>query len=388
MKPFVWPFFWAALLIGALSACGPDAETDSVNLPATHFRVASHSARFHLYRYPLPGLAPSAIAPIDLFDRGIDDLVVANAGSSTLSLYRNRGDGTFEEFSELDSCPGGDSVSAEPLTGSGHDDILVTCQSASMLSLFTGDGHGNFVRHDLTVGASPIGAQSAPHSETSSTPYLAVLSDAPSALQLWFNHGNGRFVHERDLTVPGAPSQFLADTFTDDGQISYAVVSAAHSAFSVFLKKGQSYERTDYSAPEAADNLATIDLQGTGFNDLVIGSSTRNTFRIFHNDRTGHFPTSDEYSVPEGPGSGFGTSHLRGQPQEELLTESAVTGDLIFYPHLGNGKLGAPEIIHAGSALTGLVTGRFIHHSDDMDAAMIDTQTSELVILLNERADF
>jgi hypothetical protein len=86
--------------------------------------------------------------------------------------------------------------------------------------------------------------------------------------------------------------------------------------------------------------------------------------------------------------SGFGTSHLRGQPQPEVITQSSVTGDIIFYPHMGNGRLGSPKIIHAGSALTGMITGSFIHHSSDMDVAVIDSFSSELLILLNEYGDY
>jgi hypothetical protein len=372
-----------------MPACGPTMDgAAKPNLPFSKMRVTSNSTQFHAYRYPLHGLMPKAIASLDIFDRGTRDLVIANAGSSTISLFRNRGNGTFESYAELPSCPGGDSVSAEPLTGSGHSDILVSCSKASVLSLFKGDGQGHFVRIDIPVGASPIAAQSAPHSNSSSTPYLAVLHDAPASLELLYHHGNGKFVREKNLPVPAAPTQFLADTFTEDGAISYAVVSQASSKFSVYLKNADGFDRTDYLAPEGSATIASLDLTGTGFNDLIVGSSTINYFRIFQNDKTGHYPSYEEYTVPQGPPGGFGTSHLRGTVQSEVITQSSVTGDIIFYPHMGNGKLGTPEIIHAGSALTGMITGKFYHHSDDMDVAVIDTQTSELVVLLNELSDY
>jgi hypothetical protein len=371
-----------------ISACNPySMQPEHSRLPAAHQRVTSSSTQFHSYRYPLRGLLPSAIASIDLFDRGVNDLVIANAGSSSISLYKNRGNGTFEHFAEIDSCPGGDSISAELLTGSGHYDILVTCNRASVLSLFSGNGQGGFVRHDMNVGAGPIGAQSAPHSGLSA-PYLAVLHDAPAALELFYNHGNGSFIYRSDLAVPAAPTHFLADSFTSDGEISYAVVSQAESKFSIYLKSGANFDRSDYLAPEGANSIATVDLMGSGFNDLIVGSGTQNYFRIYKNDKSGHFPTFAEYSVPEGAPGGFGTSHLRGVAQPEVITQSSVTGDVIIYPHLGNGKLDSPEVIHAGSALTGMITGNFFHRSDDMDVAVIDTQTNELVVLLNELADY
>jgi hypothetical protein len=129
-----------------------------------------------------------------------------------------------------------------------------------------------------------------------------------------------------------------------------------------------------------------LDLRATGLPDLVVSSATEGVFRILFNDGTGLFGTSRDYQVPGGPASGFGTSHLRGVDQDELMMQSSITGDVIFFPVQG-GELGSPEAIHAGGGLTALTTGAFIHRSGDMDLAAIDTVKSELVVFLNSKMD-
>ena len=382
--------FGLALLCTTLSACLSNENRSSVSLPFSKvkYSTASKDVSLWSYRYPISGMNPSALALIDAYHRGVQDIVVANSGSSNVSLFKNLGNGSFKEVALFNTCPGGSSIDAEDLTGDGYDDFLVTCPENNVMSLFIGDGNGNFVRHDIPVSQGIVGAQAAPHVNQPGTPFLSILHDGPAKLDLFANQGSGNFVFAKELPVPASPIAFISDRFTPDGSISYAVVSAVGSTFSVYLNHQQRFERQDYPAPEGASSIVTLDMRTLGIMDLAVTSGTQNLFRIYFNDGAGNFPSSKEYSVPGGPISGLGTSHLRGSTQAELITQVTTTGDIVIYPNLGNGALGQPEVIHAGSSLTGLATGNFVHQSDGMDIALIDSLSSELVILLNEKDNY
>ena len=377
----------SALFLG-LTSCDTWAPTRKMLLPSAISELTSESTSFRKYRYSIHGMNPSALAAVDAFHRGLDDLVVANPASSTIALFRNKGDGTFQFFHEWASCPGGDTLSAEDISGDGFSDILVTCGDRSVLSLFIGDGRGGFERHDIQVGANPVSAAVAPHVDQPGTPYLAVLYDSPSHLELLFRQGPAAFTPGKTLPAIAAPTAMAADIFTLDASIGYALISQVESKLSVFLANGPTFVRQDYEAPEAASQLAAFDLRGQQRVDLIVSSGTRNNFRVYLNDGSGHFPKTKDYDLPISPAGGIGSSHLRGIPQPEIYFQSSLTGEVIIFPNLGNGNLGHPEIIKAGASLSGMTTGHFAHQADDMDMAMIDTLRGELVVLLNENQNY
>jgi hypothetical protein len=344
--------------------------------------------QFRVYRYPIHGLSPSALAKVDAFDRGLDDVLVANADSSTVTLFRNQGDGSLKEYGSWNTCPSPSAVDGEDIDGDGHADILVTCTDHAVLTLLTGDGRGHFQRRDFSAGPHPVSAQVAPNVEMAGTPYIAVLSDTPSTLELYYRQRIGGFTLGKTLPTPEAPSSLVADVFTRDHSISYAVTSQTQSKVSVYLEHDGSYDRSDYKTPEAPGQFSAFDLRGQDSVDLIIASSTQNIFRLYLNDGTGHFGRTRDYVLPHGPAGGIGSSHLRGLAQPEIFFQSAQTGEIIIYPNIGDGTLGSPEVLAVGASLTGLITGRFAHQADDMDVALIDSMRGQLVVLLNEHPSY
>lgn len=372
----------------ATSGCNLWAPARPMLLPASTERVASGVLQFRVYRYPIHGLSPSALAKIDAFGHGLDDVLVVDSDSSSVTLFRNQGDGTMIEYGTWSTCPSPAGVDGEDINGDGYADILVTCTDHAMLTLLTGDGHGHFERHDIPAGPHPISALVAPHVTSAGTPYLAVLSDSPSSLGLFYRQRSGDFTLGKALPSPESPSSMVADVFTRDASISYAVTSQTQSKVSVYLNNGESFDRADYKTPESPGQFAAFDLRGQETVDLVVASGTQNIFRLYLNDGTGHFARTKDYVLPHGPAGGIGSSHLRGLSQPEIFFQSAQTGEIIVYPNIGDGTLGSPEVLSVGASLTGLTTGHFAHQADDMDVALIDSMRGQLIILLNEHQSY
>jgi hypothetical protein len=314
-------------------------------------------------------------------------VAVLSYTSSQFSLFKNMGDGTFQLSAQFLTCQAPTGIDADDFSGDGHVDILVTCTDSSVLSLFVGNGRGDFVRRDIPVAAHPIGVQ-AFVGYGPGNPKLAVLYDQPAQMDVFANLGSGRFAFDRHLDVPSQPGGFSMDYFTPDRALGYAVVSQDQSMLSVFLRKGSSYQRTDYKSLEAVDAISSFDFRHNGVSDILVSSSTLGLFRIYLNDGNGHFDKYVDYNLPLATASGPDLVHLRGSKQPELVFQSSLNGDAIIYPVLKREHLGHPEIIGFGGSLSQMSTGHFIHSSDDMDLAMIDTATDELVIFLNERRNY
>jgi hypothetical protein len=109
----------------------------------------------------LPETNGSGVAWLDYDGDGWLDLVFVNckpmpgtppAGRPTAALYRNRGDGTFEDRtagSGLDTLMYGQGVSAADFDSDGDPDVLITCLGPN--HLFRNDGDGRFT--DVTEAA-------------------------------------------------------------------------------------------------------------------------------------------------------------------------------------------------------------------------------------------
>jgi tetratricopeptide (TPR) repeat protein/peroxiredoxin len=99
----------------------------------------------------------NGIAAGDIDNDGFDDLYICQAAGLPNRLYRNRGDGTFEDVTEKAGVGILDSTACAlfaDLRNSGHQDLLVVCGTGPLLFLNQGDG--TFVlKHDAFQFARP-----------------------------------------------------------------------------------------------------------------------------------------------------------------------------------------------------------------------------------------
>jgi hypothetical protein len=99
------------------------------------------------------------VVALDADDDGRPDLLVANDTQPNF-LYRNRGDGTFEEigrlagvaFSEEGKARGAMGIDAADYDGSGRDSVVIGNFSNEMLALYHNEGRGLFIDDAALAG--------------------------------------------------------------------------------------------------------------------------------------------------------------------------------------------------------------------------------------------
>jgi hypothetical protein len=143
------------------------------------------------------GPYPNAILAADLDPGGAPDLVVVNAGvpgrqgSGTVSVFRNKGDGSLEAARKYAAGERPLSAAAADLDGDGALDLAVTNQRSDTLSLYLNDGQGAF-REPVTLAA--LKAPSAvviADLDGDGSPDLAVAHFGSRVVSVLFNDGSG-----------------------------------------------------------------------------------------------------------------------------------------------------------------------------------------------------
>ncbi len=277
---------------------------------------------------------PSDPGPLELADLDGDahlDAIMAHPGTqeqpgSSLSVFRGRGDGTFEDPGVLAVDPGPIVVRAADLDGDGNTDLITSNKYASTLSFLFNRGGGNFdAVRSLESGFG--------------SPYWVVIRDLD---------GDG----DVDLAVPVTPDQRVF----------------------VYLNQGN----TTFGSPRGLSGVGLIDagdLDGDGDVDLAV--QYQQYLAVVRN-RGGAMFTQP---IGVAPSSGLGSILARDLDGDGALDLVAAAADVTVVLNQGNSKFSDPFLFRGrGSLIAEDFDGDL-----DLDLLVpVDRATGSPALLLNE----
>ncbi len=252
------------------------------------------------------GRHPLSIFASDLDADGDQDLAVTNYGNvyepeSTISVLKNRGDGTFDPKVDYFVGLRPYSVFAADLDGDAALDLVVANSGRysypdSSVSVLKNNGDGSFAER-IDYAGGGIG----------------------SSVSILKNNGNGIFTYRATYGTGQRPTSVYAADLDKDGDFDLAVTTDWSYAVSVLKNNGDGTfdGKVDYETGREPYSVYSSDLDGDGDQDLVVANSGSDSISVLKNNGYGTFFVKVDYWTGKNPSSVF-ASDLDGDGDQDL----------------------------------------------------------------------
>jgi hypothetical protein len=282
-----------ARLCAALVVCVGTA----LGLGGSAYTAGGPSLSFAEVRHYAIGKRPCSIAIGELNGDGKRDVVTTDC-ESTLSVFLNRGDGTFDAKRDYTpERPG--NVEVADLNGDGKNDLLTT-NDGPRVSVLMNQGDGTFgASASYALGRPPQGLLIADLNGDDKADLVAKTStDTASAVSILLNRGDGDFGPKRDYLAASGWGDIALGDLNGDGKPELVIVKPYEDLgrLLVLLNGGDgSFEtRRDYEVPFIG-RVAIGDLNGDGKADLATEQDTPGGAYVLLNLGDGTFRTPRSY---------------------------------------------------------------------------------------------
>jgi|SRR5580765_624326 len=197
-------------------ACG---GSDSLYVVAS--TLTGQNLGFGTKSFTAVGSRPSALAVGDVTGDIVPEIVVANAGSNTVSTFRTTATSSGILFASLGTIPVGNEPSGVALgdvSGDAKTDLLVTNGGSNTVSVLLGNGAGAFTpQPDVPTGTTPRGIVVADLNGDGQLD-LAVANQGSNDVSVLNGNGTGAFSAGSVVPVGVGPRGIAAGDVNADGK--------------------------------------------------------------------------------------------------------------------------------------------------------------------------
>lgn len=236
---------------------------------------------------------PIWIGSADFNKDGFIDIVTANMYEGSISVFSNKGDGTFDAQQvyqiELNGLIGGSVADAN---SDGWMDILVPHYHSGNVHVLLNDSTGHFLTDKIFSNGAGSNGSSVGDLNGDGVADAVIVRSA-NDVATYFNDGTGTF-GQAERFSNGSYSAAIGDT-TGDGKADIVSLNGSTSV-QILSNDGTGHfqESAVYTLAVAGNSVEIHDINNDGYNDVVVGSvpGSNGTPQILINDGSGILSTS------------------------------------------------------------------------------------------------
>jgi hypothetical protein len=237
------------------------------------------------------GSEPSSVAIGDFNNDSRSDIIVANNGTGTISLFLGYGDGIFsnQTIFSTDTSSGPWSIILGDFNNDSRLDIAVANYLADNLGVFVGYGNGSFSSQTTYSTGSGSSPQSVAVGDLNDDGHLdiAVANSGISNVVIFIGYAAGTFTTQQTIstTFSSYPVSVAVGDFNDDGRLDITVANSNIDLVGIFLGYGDgtfsnqiTYHTGSRSEPTS---IAVGDFNNDSRLDIVVANAGTNNIGVF-----------------------------------------------------------------------------------------------------------
>lgn len=246
-------------------------------------------------------------------------------------------------------------VEARDVNGDGSLDLIVANAGASTVSVLIGTGTGTFATAvDYGVGAYPKHVTVADFN-ADSLPDLVTSDQDGSTVTVLLGETGGTFGAATSFPVCSRAHESAAADFNGDGRMDLGVACWDGAVISVLLGTGTGtfQPAISYTVGYGPTSLVATDVNGDGWPDIVTSNNVDNTISVLIGSGTGTFAPAVTYASGNGP-HGIRLRDLNGDGALDIVNANANAADVSVFLGNGDGTFQPRTLYPAGVAPTGI----------------------------------
>ncbi|MFH2034789.1 MAG: FG-GAP-like repeat-containing protein, partial [Candidatus Zixiibacteriota bacterium] len=324
--------------------------------------------------------APASFVTADFNNDGAID-IANGSDKQAISIYINRGDGTFESYVNYTAGTLSESVpnnlAAADFNGDGCADLVSANHFSENISLFINNCDGTLLPQTIIAGGSDYNCICVADFDNDFDIDIATTSYHDHMITVLFNDGNGSFDDDSTFNIGDTGVYLFPADLNSDNIIDLGVSKYFTDSVMILINNGEGYFSRDsaYAVGLHPRSLYYGDMNNSGTIDIITGDQIWSQVSVLYNNGDGTFGDTLSFGVFENVVSVF-TADLDNDGDLEIITGN-LTIDNDDVAVLRNADL--PQIVSIEPEQNGLNVASSsnisIEFNTDMDETTINDTT-------------
>jgi photosystem II stability/assembly factor-like uncharacterized protein len=330
------------------------------------------------------GADPRMVASADLDADGALDLIVADGGANTVSVFLTRDSGALFLRTDYRTGSGAVAVSVGDLDGDGDLDIVSGNSTKRTISVLFNDSTGTFsLPVDFFVGAA-ASAVALADLDSDGDLDVAVGDSEQGDLRIYLNDGRGSFEAPAVYGVAPDLSGLLTADLTGNGLPDLVALSRSQGTISVLANQGNALleVRDPLTVGTGTFGVTSGDFDLDGDVDLAVLHGDGRV-SVLHGNGAGEFEVTATYALPS-DGTGITAADVDQDQYADLLVP-LESGEVRALVNDGGGAFGS-YVTMGDCADPGSMAAADVSGDGVADLAVTRPGANVVQVLRNDRA--